>query len=396
MKSDVAIIDVGRTRFYEQFEKEPQQLIEEAFLEATERSGISRNDLKACFLSTCFLSQTNKIGAPEGFVSQLMGLHIPMETSKSFSSAISNAYNAIVAGRYDIILVGGIEKMSDRLDKMRDDLMLLEDPSSYYAGATPETNHKLMLREYVKKYDIQGKSLEDFKRALAYIAVKNHKNAVKNDKAHYRREFSIESVINARKKDSLGALDFAPLSDGSSSVILASSAIAKQHTDNPVYICGLGSATDYISHQARKERAGFLTTQLAIEDALKMAEIEREKIGLLEVYDQSTMLEMVSLEDLGFAEKGKAWQDILKSCECCKSSYEIKGKEYFVNTNGGLKADGNPLGATGGAQIYEVVKQLRGEAGERQLKEKSNYGLVLENEGFGIKSYVTVLGVDNE
>jgi acetyl-CoA C-acetyltransferase len=396
MKSDVAIIDVGRTMFGEHYEIEPQKLIEEAFLDASKKSGIGRKNLEACFLSTYFLPQTNKIGAPEGFVSYVMGTHVPMETSKSFSSAFSNAYNAIASGRYKLILVGGVEKMTDRLSKARDDLMILEDPLSFYAGATPETNHELMLREYIRKYDIHDKSLEELNMALAQMSVKNHKNALKNENAQFRKEISVDTVLRARKKKSLGTFDFAPISDGAATVLLASSKIADQYTDNPVYVFGLGSATDYISHQARNERSGFLSTQLAMENALKMAKLERKQIKLLEIYDQSTVTGMVSFEDLGFAEKGKVWNDIYKSFECGKEHYEINGRQLFVNTNGGLKADGNPLGATGGAQIYEVFRQLRGEAKERQVKEKINYGIVSEIEGFGIKSYVTILGVNNE
>jgi acetyl-CoA C-acetyltransferase len=117
-------------------------------------------------------------------------------------------------------------------------------------------------------------------------------------------------------------------------------------------------------------------------------------IQIVELYDQSTVMEMISLEDLGFCERGKAWQSIYQSCQDYKGYYEINGKKLFTNLNGGLKADGNPLGATGGAQIFEVFKQLRGEAGERQAKsdERLKYGCVVELEGFGTKSYVYILG----
>jgi acetyl-CoA C-acetyltransferase len=119
-------------------------------------------------------------------------------------------------------------------------------------------------------------------------------------------------------------------------------------------------------------------------------------IQIAELYDQSTVMEMVSLEDLGFCELGKAWESIYKSCQDYKGYYEIGRKKVFVNMNGGLKADGNPLGATGGAQIFEIVKQLKGEAGERQVEngEELKCGCVLELEGFGTKGYVYVLGRD--
>jgi acetyl-CoA C-acetyltransferase len=106
---------------------------------------------------------------------------------------------------------------------------------------------------------------------------------------------------------------------------------------------------------------------------------------------------MISLEDLGFSKRGKAWLDIYNSCKEYQGFYEIDGKKLFVNMNGGLKADGNPLGATGGAQIFEVVKQLRGEAGKRQVKvdgDMPKFGVVSELEGFGTKAYVHILGRD--
>jgi acetyl-CoA C-acetyltransferase len=140
------IVAAGRTKFGEHYEKQPERLIEEAWLRASEEAGLERKDLEACYLSDYFLPITNKLGLEEGFLSELTELHVPMDVTRSFSSAFSNACNAIQAGKYDIVLVGGIEKMTDRWDKIRDDLMLLEDPWSYYAGCTPEANHELMLK----------------------------------------------------------------------------------------------------------------------------------------------------------------------------------------------------------------------------------------------------------
>jgi acetyl-CoA C-acetyltransferase len=133
-----------------------------------------------------------------------------------------------------------------------------------------------------------------------------------------------------------------------------------------------------------------------MENALRMAKISLEDIQIAELYDQSTAMEMISLEDLGFCKHGAAWRSIYASCQDYKGYYDIDGRKLFVNLNGGLKADGNPLGATGGAQIFEIVKQLREEAGERQAKsdEKLKYGCALELEGFGTKGYVNILGID--
>ncbi len=391
-----AVIGVGRTKFGEHYETAPEKLVEEAWLRASQSAGIERKDLEAGYFSDYFLQLTNKIGIEEGFLSELSELHIPMEKMRSFSSALLNACNAVQSGRYSLVLVGGVEKMTDRWDKIRDDLMLLEDPWSYYAGCTPEANHELMLREYIKKYKISGESLETFNTALAQIATKNHLHATKNEYAQYRREVICEKVLENRFKTlkPLGLYDFAPISDGSAALILASHEMAKEYTDTPIYIVGSSSATDYINFPAREDRTGFIASTAAMKNALEAADLEREDIGMAELYDQSTLLEMISLEDLGFSEKGKAWLDIYNSCKDYKGFYGIDGKKLFVNTNGGLKADGNPLGATGGAQIFEIVKQLKGEAGDRQVKADGDlrFGCTLELEGFGTKAYVHILG----
>jgi acetyl-CoA C-acetyltransferase len=398
MKSqNPAIIGVGRTKFGEHYERNPEKLIEEAGLQALDSAGVTRKNLDACYFSDYFLQITNKIGLEEGFLSELLELHVPMEKMRSFSSALLNACHGVQSGKYDTVLVGGVEKMTDRWDKIRDDLMLLEDPWSYYAGCTPEANHELLLRGYVKKYGISGEQLEKFNLALAQISVKNHQNATENPYAQYTHAITVDKVLNARTKarKSLGLFDFAPISDGASALILASPETARSLSDIPVHVLGSASATDYITFPAREERTGFVASTLAMRAALQQAKVDIGDIQIAELYDQSTLLEMISLEDLGFAKRGKAWLDIYNSCKEYCSFYQIEGKKLFVNRNGGLKADGNPLGATGGAQIFEVIKQLRGEAGSRQVEvngDAPRMGCVSELEGFGTKAYTHILG----
>lgn len=397
MQNRPAIVAVGRTKFGEHYGKEPEKLIEEAWLAASQESGLERRALEACYMSDCFLPITNKLGLEEGFLSELTELHVPMEITRSVSAALLTACHAIQSGAYKTVLVGGLEKMTDRWDKIRDDLMLLEDPWSYYAGATPEVNHELMLRAYAKQYGIAEENLEKFNLALAEIAVKNHANALDNEYAQFQRKITVEHVLSARKnaRKPLGLYDFAPISDGASALILMNEDRAKKITDKPVYVLGCASATDFLNFSGRNDLTHFVATQIAMKNSLKMAGINREDIQLAELYDQSTVMEMVSLEDLGFCEKGTAWQHIRGNCEDYKGYYEIDGRTLHVNTNGGLKADGNPLGATGGAQVFEVFRQLRGEAGGRQIRtgEKPlNYGCTQEFEGFGTKAYVTILG----
>jgi acetyl-CoA C-acetyltransferase len=397
MQNRPAIVAVGRTKFGEHYGKEPEKLIEEAWLAASRECDIERKDLEACYLSDCFLPITNKLGLEEGFLSELTELHVPMEVTRSVSAALLTACHAIQAGAYNTVLVGGIEKMTDRWDKIRDDLMLLEDPWSYYAGGTPETNHELMLRAYVKKYGITGENLEKLNVALAQVAVKNHAHAMKNEYAQFQRKITVEQVLSAREavRRPLGLYDFAPISDGASALILTNEAKAQKITDRPVFVLGCSSATDYLNIPAREDLTHFISAKIAMENAQAMAKVSPWDIPIVELYDQSTVMEMVSLEDLGFCEPGTAWKSIRGSCQDYKGYYEVNGKKLFTNMNGGLKADGNPLGATGGAQIFELFKQLRGEAGERQVnvgEAPPRYGCALEFEGFGTKAYVSILG----
>jgi len=395
MQNNPAIVAVGRTKFGEHYGKEPEKLIEEAWLKASVEANLERKDLEACYLSDYFLPITNKLNLEEGFLSELTELHVPMEVTRSFSSALSNACNAIQAGKYNVVLVGGTEKMTDRWDKIRDDLMLLEDPWSYYAGCTPETNHELMLRCYIKKYGLTDDEIKKLNVALAQISVKNHLHATKNEHAQYQRKITVEQVLEARKeaRKPLGLYDYAPVSDGASALILANRQVTKKFTDKPVFIVGSSSATDYLNYPSREDLAHFLVSKIAMKKALQMAGMNLWDIKVLELYDQSTVMEMISLEDLGFCQLGNAWRSIYDSCQNYKGYYEMNGKKLFVNLNGGLKADGNPLGATGGAQIYEIFKQLRGEAGEMQVdaSEELKYGCAVELEGFGTKGYVNIL-----
>ncbi|MBC7130846.1 thiolase family protein, partial [Candidatus Bathyarchaeota archaeon] len=329
MSNRPVIVAAGRTRFGEHYDKQPERLIEEAWLRASEEACLERKDLEACYISDYFLLLTNKLGLEEGFLSELTELHVPMDFTRSFSSAFSNACNAIQAGKYNLVLIGGIEKMTDRWDKIRDDLMLLGDPWSYYAGGTPESNHELMLRAYIKKYGITGENLEKLSVALAQISVKNHLNALKNEYAQYHREITVEQVLEARKhaRRLLGLYDFAPISDGAAVVILASEELGKKLTDKPIYVLSSASATDYINYPARSDLAGFLATRLAAEKALETAGLNPRDIQILEVYDQSTLLEMIALEDMGFCKPGTAWKIIHESCKDYKGYYDINGQK---------------------------------------------------------------------
>ncbi|MCK4497577.1 thiolase family protein [Candidatus Bathyarchaeota archaeon] len=392
-----AVVGVGRTKFGEHYERDPEHLVEEAGLVALRSVDVEREDLDACFFADYFLPITNKIGLEEGFLSELLELNIPMEITRSFSSALSNACNAVQAGKYSLVLVGGMEKMTDRWDKIRDDLMLLEDPWSYYAGGTPESNHELMLRSYMKTHRLHDNERNLLMLTLAELSVRNHENALKNEFAQFQRKISVDMVLGSRRKlrRPLGLYDFAPVSDGASALILSDSDSANSYTQKPVSILGYSLATDYITFPSRRDLTGFLSSRLAMKGALEASSVGLNDISVLQIYDQSTFVGLVTLEDLGFYGKGEAWKSVQENYISSEGCYEINGEKLFINVNGGLKADGNPLGATGGAQVFEVFKQLRREAGERQIKADAlKNGCVHELEGFGTKAYVFLLGMD--
>jgi acetyl-CoA C-acetyltransferase len=319
-----------------------------------------------------------------------------MEVTRSFSAALMTACHAIEAGVYDTVLVGGIEKMTDRWDKIRDDLMLLDDPWSYYAGGTPESNHELMMRAYIHKHGIKGQDIENLNLALAQVSVKNHANGAKNKYAQFQRKITVDQVIAARKSahKPLGLYDFAPISDGATAIILTSETVANKMTNRPVFVLGCGTATDYLNYSAREDLSRFVAAELAMKSATQTANVAPSELQLLEVNDQSTMMEMITLEDIGLCPSGTAWKNIHQSYQNNKLYYEIGGKPVYVNTDGGLKADGNPLGATGGAQVFEIFRQIRGEAEERQIDLTGcpKCGAAVEFEGFGTKAYVSILG----
>ena len=395
-KAYAAIVGVGRTKFGEHYEVEPERLIDAAGLAALNSAKIERRDLQGIYFANYFLQITNKIGLEEGFMSELLELHVPMETVRCFSSALHNAINALNAGHCDVALVGGVEKMTDRSDKIRDDLMLLDCQWSYFAGGTPEANHELMLREYVKKHRLSQTDQDRLMTALAQISVKNHYYGSMNEYAQfYGRKITIDDVFKERKASgkSLGLYDFAPISDGATALILVRPELAHSYSDKPTYVTGYSSATDFISYPMREDRSAFLSTRLASGRALRMAGTDIRSIGLAEVCDPSTVSELNALEDLGFLKRGEAWRSVYKSYQDGTWFYETDSGPLFINTNGGCKADGIPLGAKGGAHIIEIVTQMRKEAGPRQIKgdRELTQGIALEHEGFGTKSYVHVL-----
>ncbi len=385
VKPYAAIIGAGRTAFGEQWYKDPEKLLMEAGIGAVESvdSGLRRRDIQACYFGSFLYQATNKLGLVPGYMARELGINIPMNTTEaacgSGGSAFYNACIAIKSGVYDVVLVGGFEKMTDRSSKIIDDLMFAADPHEFDAGFTFSGLYAAMMARYIYDY---GRGDRRCLEALAQIACKNHHHAVNNEYAQFRREIRVQDVLkSAPIADPIRLLHCSPISDGAAAVILTKPELAKRFTDTPIYVIGSQQATDDVSLCTRESLTGIKATRLAVGKALKETKLSMENLQIAEVHDCFTIEEAVFLEDSGFYEKGKAWESIYESYESFKGSkhvpYVKDGGGLIVNPGGGLKADGHPVGATGVRQIYECFKQLRKEAGKHQVEVDGDLNLAL-------------------
>jgi len=380
-----AIIGAGRSSFGEQWYKDPEKLVMEAGIRAMESvdSGLRRRDIQACYLGSFLYQATNKLSLLPGHMARELGINIPMNTTEaacgSGGSAFYNGCIAIKSGKYDVVLVGGFEKMTDRSGKIIDDLMFAADPHEFDAGFTFSGLYAAMMARYIHDY---GERDNRCVEALAQVACKNHHHAIGNEYAQFRREITVEDVLKSQPiADPIRLLHCSPVSDGAAAVILARPDLAKKYTDTPTYVIGSQQATDDVSLFTRASLTGIKATRLAVGIALKETGLSIEDIQIAEAHDCFTIEEAMFLEDSGFYEMGKAWQGIYESYESSKGSKHIPyvkdGASIIVNPGGGLKADGHPVGATGVRQIVECFKQLRNEAGNHQVEVDGDLNLAL-------------------
>jgi acetyl-CoA C-acetyltransferase/acetyl-CoA acyltransferase len=211
---------------------------------------------------------------------------------------------------------------------------------------------------YSDKYGIP---LEELKTGMAEVAVKNHRHGFLNPKAHFRKEIDVSTVLEGMMvADPLQLFDCCPFSDGSAAVVIAESTRAKNLVKKPIYIAGMGQASAgplYLQQDITRVRA----REIASQQAFKEAGVQPDDIDVVELHDCFTIAEILALESFGFYEFGKGYDAAAKG----ETSY---GGKVVVNPSGGLKAKGHPIGATGAAQITEIVEQLREESGDRQVK----------------------------
>lgn len=311
--------------------------------------------------------------------------------------ALRQGILAVASGLYDIVMVGGVEKMTDLATEKVTDALATAADSQYEisVGFTFPGFYAAMATSYMAAY---GATPETFMK----VGIKNHNNGAMNDKAQFGAK--ITTLMEARKasaakkglpipewKDELEFLhdekanptiawpmrlyDCSPISDGAAVVLLVSEELAKKFSDNPLYVAGSGQASDGALHD-RDVINSIPSAKLAGEQAYKMAGITPEQIDFAEVHDCFTIAEVIATEDLGFFKKGTGW----KAAEAGETS---RDGSKPINLSGGLKSKGHPVGASGIGQVVEVWKQLRGQAGERQVKGKLKYGLTHNVGGTG-------------
>jgi acetyl-CoA C-acetyltransferase len=289
-------------------------------------------------------------------------MHIPSIRVESACAsgglAIRQGYFSVASGMNDIVVVGVVEKMTDVVGTEATDILAtgLDQEWEAFFGATFSGEYAMIATRHMYDY-------KTTREQIAQVAVKNHANGALNPYSQFKRPITLEQVIKAPiAAYPLGMLDCSPVSDGAAAVILCNAEKAKNYTDKPVKIIGSGQASDTLSLHGRDNICTFESTKYAANMAYKQARIKPNDIDVAEVHDCFTIAEILAIEDLGFVSKGEGGKAIDEKITT------LDGK-IPVNTSGGLKAKGHPVGATGVSQIAEIVMQLRGDADKRQIKD---------------------------
>lgn len=365
IKDRVAIVGMGCTRFGERWDMGVGDLLVEAAYEAFEDAGIGPRDVQAAWLGTVFS------GVSAMTMSSLGLQYIPITRVENMcatgSEALRAASYAVAAGVCDIALAIGVEKLKDSGQTgVKGPAILGDNPDGSTAvgsGYSAPASFAYLGTRYFSHYNIDR---DEGKELLAEIAVKNHHNGNLNPKAHFHNLLTVEQVVKAPIVAwPLGLYDCCGVSDGAAAAIVVRADMAKGFRSDPVYLKGLG-----ICAGARQGQIGQDYDYVHIEEnvraarqAYAQAEITdpRKELSMAEVHDCFTCHELIVYEDLGLTRRGGAKEDIKAG------TFTLKG-EMPVNTDGGLKCFGHPLGASGLRMMYEVYKQLQGKAGPRQVK----------------------------
>jgi len=378
----IGVIGTGLTKFGEVWDKSLRELLAEAQLKSIEEAKLSPKDIEMIFTGNMCagaLSGQLHIGA---MASENLNLNVPSTRVEgacaSGALAIRAGLQAIESGSAKIVQVNGVEKMTDvSTDQVTTALMGAGDEEvEGFQGATFPALYALMARAYMKEFGLT-------REELAAVPVKSHKHGCMNPIAQYQKELSISDVINSSMvSDPLTLMDCSPITDGAASIILASESVAKKLNPDAVWIVGSGQASDTLSLSARDSLTEMKATRIAADSAFKQAGIAAKDVHLAEVHDCFSIAELLAIEGLGLAKKGEAGKH-------AAAGYHYFDSKMPINTCGGLKACGHPIGATGVKQAVEIVHQLQNRAGKRQVK-KAETGVTQNVGGTGATVVVNV------
>lgn len=378
---EVAVIGAGMTKFGELWGKSIKDIFVEAAVKAIEDSGVDHIDSMyvGSMSSGLFVGQEH-LGA---VMADYLGV-TPIPATRVESACASGgvsfrqAYMEVASGASDIVLAGGVEKMTDGADVTETLATAADQEYEVYQGITFPGLYAMIANAHMHQYKTK-------REQLAEVAVKNHLNGSKNPNAQFRSVITIDQVLKSTLvADPLRLLDCSPVSDGAAAVILCSMDIAKKFTDTPIRVKASAQASDTIALHNRSSLTTLNSVVKAAEKAYKISNLKPENIDFAEVHDCFSIAEIVVTEDLGFFEKG-----------CGGSSVEegltsLETGKIPINTSGGLKSKGHPVGATGIAQIIELYEQLQGKAGSRQVKD-AHIGMAQNMGGSGASCVIHIL-----
>ncbi len=376
---DVAIVGVGMTRFGELWEASLRDLFVQAASEALHSA--RADHLDAVFIGN--MSAGQFVG--QEHIGPLLVDHLGMagvaagrveSACASGGLALRTAFVEVASGMSDLVMAAGVEKMTDTADATEVLATASDQELEAYHGITFPGLYAMIARAHMEKH---GTTAED----LSWVSVKNHRHGALNPKAQFPAEVTLEDVMRSSMvADPLRLLHCSPVSDGAAAVLLCPMDQAKRYTDRPVRIRASGLATGSMALADRKDIAFLDSVQLSAQRAYTMAGLTPADMHLAEVHDCFAIAEICCIEALGLVELGKGRA-------AARTGETALGGRIPVNTSGGLKSKGHPVGATGIAQAIELCEQLRGEAGARQVK-GARIGLAQNMGGSGASSVVHI------
>jgi acetyl-CoA C-acetyltransferase/acetyl-CoA acyltransferase len=362
----VAIVGTGHTPFTFATEKTSIELFSEAAMDAINEAKLTPKDIQALYLGNCLGDFTEGQAMIQSYAANDIGaFHIPATRFEgacaSSSLAVRDAFIWVASGYYDVVLVGGTERAASMGTALatRTFSMFTDSHYEFPAGLTFPAIFALLTHLYAKRYGIP---LEKLKEQMALVSVQSHYYGKSNPKAQFQKEITVDKVLNGFMVSSpLQLLDCCPFSDGAAAMVLVSEEKAREITDKPVYITGIGQASSGRLSAQKDYLPRLRAREVSAKQAYEMAGAGPGDIDVCELHDCFSIAALIAAESLGFFEFGKsgeAWE---------KGETKIGGK-IPIDVSGGLKAKGHPIGATGASQVIEIYHQLRGECGERQVE----------------------------